>query len=275
MMLLLAVVLFQGCTERDQRTETNTTQTIDPALQTLELQIETVELPENNDTTVTLKTDDGQDITSNKNIVWLISDTNVTEINGTKLFAKAEGTATIRAEVDGEYSQEQNVTVYKIIHGHRLPPEPDKEKNNATLLGIDDNNNGIRDDVERLIIVEEAKNLHFPKTQTALSLQYAWAWQKIIEAPILKNRIYLEKYTSCQRYFEKKYTKEMTFTEYMAWAKENASTILGIKLEDQIFNTRARIEQRFEFNKICSGNLFDLPPADLTACQINIDELSE
>ncbi|MDR1285949.1 MAG: hypothetical protein LBJ88_07090, partial [Campylobacteraceae bacterium] len=36
----------------------------------------------------------------------------------------------------------------KIKHGHQLPPCPDPIKNDETLLGIDSNNNGVRDDVE-------------------------------------------------------------------------------------------------------------------------------
>jgi len=45
------------------------------------------------------------------------------------------------------------------IYGHRLPPEPDTVVNNSTLLGIDVNNNGVRDDVERWIY-ETYKDKH-------------------------------------------------------------------------------------------------------------------
>ena len=41
-----------------------------------------------------------------------------------------------------------------VINGHTLPPEPDPNINNSTLLGIDSNNNGVRDDVERKIYLE-------------------------------------------------------------------------------------------------------------------------
>jgi len=34
------------------------------------------------------------------------------------------------------------------INGYRLPPEPDPKVNNATLLGVDVNNNGVRDDAD-------------------------------------------------------------------------------------------------------------------------------
>ncbi len=37
------------------------------------------------------------------------------------------------------------------INGIAVPPEPDPTVNNATLIGVDSNNNGIRDDVERKI----------------------------------------------------------------------------------------------------------------------------
>ena len=40
-----------------------------------------------------------------------------------------------------------------VINGHTLPPEPDKALNDSTLLGIDSNNNGVRDDVERWIYI--------------------------------------------------------------------------------------------------------------------------
>ncbi|MDR1006934.1 MAG: hypothetical protein LBL65_00005, partial [Campylobacteraceae bacterium] len=36
----------------------------------------------------------------------------------------------------------------EVKHGYQLPPCPDPVKNDETLLGIDSNNNGVRDDVE-------------------------------------------------------------------------------------------------------------------------------
>lgn len=38
-----------------------------------------------------------------------------------------------------------------VINGIAVPPEPDPTINNSTLLGIDSNGNGVRDDVERQI----------------------------------------------------------------------------------------------------------------------------
>lgn len=59
-----------------------------------------------------------------------------------------------------------------IMDPSQVPPEPDKTANNATLAGVDSNNNGIRDDVERWI----ARTYDTPQersvvAQTAKALQ--------------------------------------------------------------------------------------------------------
>lgn len=164
-------------------------------------------------------------------------------------------------------------TTQKVINGHTLPPEPDPIINNSTLLGIDANDNGVRDDVERLIIIEEAQNTEYPKIQTAIALQYAWSWQKEIESPTLESREYLEKASACQWYFFNKNTKNIDgFKESLKWIQGHSGK-LGIDLEDKIFNTKERILQRF--NRAYSGNIFESRKADINACQTNIDELGE
>ena len=52
-----------------------------------------------------------------------------------------------------------SITYSETINGHTLPPEPDPKINNATLLGIDSNNNGVRDDVERAIYLTYDKQI--------------------------------------------------------------------------------------------------------------------
>ena len=71
------------------------------------------------------------------------------DANGS-LSALQEGITTIVATLQGVETS-IGLTVYKEMHGHRLPPEPDPAVNNATLLGVDSNSNGVRDDVERWI----------------------------------------------------------------------------------------------------------------------------
>ena len=58
--------------------------------------------------------------------------------------------------------------VWNDING-ALPPEPDSVQNNATLVGVDSNNNGIRDDVERAIYLQYKDN----QRAVVAMLQYA------------------------------------------------------------------------------------------------------
>jgi hypothetical protein len=51
------------------------------------------------------------------------------------------------------------LTKEQIEEKFNLPPEPDVELNNSTILGIDSNNNGIRDDWERAIAFEYYQDL--------------------------------------------------------------------------------------------------------------------
>ncbi len=81
-----------------------------------------------------------------------IGNTNVlTRVDATTLKALKEGESTLHVSQNTITSNTLHVTVYKEINGHRLPPMPDETLNNSTLLGIDTNNNGVRDDVERWI----------------------------------------------------------------------------------------------------------------------------
>ena len=53
-------------------------------------------------------------------------------------------------------SSTQEITT-TIVNGVEVPPAPDSEENNATLVGIDSDNNGIRDDVD-IKIAEDFRN---------------------------------------------------------------------------------------------------------------------
>lgn len=48
--------------------------------------------------------------------------------------------------------------VNDIINGIKVPPLPDPKINDATQAGVDSNSNGIRDDVERLLVKEFGAN---------------------------------------------------------------------------------------------------------------------
>jgi hypothetical protein len=213
--------------------------------------------------------------TLDENVTYIINPPQNVEVNGSVITALKDDNVTVQAKVGTTLSNTLNLNITWIVNGHVLPPEPDPVVSNSTLLGIDSNGNGVRDDVERLIIIEESKNTEYPKIQTAIALQYAWAWQKMIESPTLETRQYLEKASACQWYFLEKHTKNIQdYIQGRKWRKAHSGK-LGVNLEDKIFNTKERILQRFKFNEACSGNIFNMRKAELEACQTNIDNLGE
>jgi hypothetical protein len=258
----------------------NITSAVDPTLQSLALNIAAEELPENSETNVSVRaTYIGGRVTAPRtDIIWHISDTNIVEINNSKLLAKAEGAVTIRAEVGGKLSPEKSITVYKIIHGHRLPPEPAPQINNSTLLGIDSNNNGVRDDVERWIysrydtyipckeVVVEVPGTDIKGTRDVceetpvpyhqivreIAMQFGRAAQIVIQEPekARKTMKYMDAAVDCNGYFR-------------VWAKYNNEPILvdhyifGDEFKDVQFNTAKRVRAFAEYNQALSGGVYE------------------
>lgn len=64
------------------------------------------------------------------------------------------------------------------INGIAVPPEPDSAQNNSTLAGIDTNNNGVRDDVERKIAASVTN-----QTQYNAKMTIAKTYQQILTSP--------------------------------------------------------------------------------------------
>jgi hypothetical protein len=92
---------------------------------------------------------------------------------GCSTISSYENTVNDRHIIDGFQSPYTNETYPPgtVINGYILPPEPDHEENDKTLLGIDVNHNGMRDDVERYIVIKESKHSKYPKTWTSIELQ--------------------------------------------------------------------------------------------------------
>lgn len=70
-----------------------------------------------------------------------------------------------------------------VVNGINVPSIPDKKINNSTLAGIDSNNNGVRDDIERHL-AKYAKS----KDEFKYILGYAKEYQKQITEPTPKSR---------------------------------------------------------------------------------------
>ena len=164
--------------------------------------------------------------------------------------------------------------VPEVINGYKLPPEPDEKINNSTLLGVDFNHNGVRDDVERWIVIHYAKDPKYPKTKTAIALQYAWASQKILENPTMESKKYLDDALDCESYWADLHTKHLSGFEYVQFRVKH-KVFNSPEIKDKIYNTRARINQKFSFNAALSSNIFDGRDKSIDNCQININELGE
>jgi len=65
------------------------------------------------------------------------------------------------------------------INGIPVPPEPDKTLNQSTLAGIDSNNNGVRDDIERMV----ARNFGTDATAYQQAFAHARTQQLAITVP--------------------------------------------------------------------------------------------
>jgi len=166
----------------------------------------------------------------------------------------------------------------KEINGHRLPPEPDPKINNATVLGIDSNDNGVRDDVERWIILHYAQDPKYPKTKTAIALQYAWAAQKILENPSMESKKYLDDALDCMYYWANKetdkYLKSASGFERGKYRRK-LYILSGPEIDDKIYNTKDRIEEYFKFNTALSDHIFEGRNESIDNCRTNINELGE
>ena len=122
---------------------------------------------------------------------WLIHPKDAATIQGNTLTALKDTTVTVQDKVGTTLSNKVTLNIYWEVNGHRLPPEPDPAVNNATLLGIDGNHNGVRDDVERKVYttykkaVERAVMMQAFKTEQAMLadsdfIKNAREWEKKI-----------------------------------------------------------------------------------------------
>jgi hypothetical protein len=148
------------------------------------------------------------------------------------------------------------------INGHELPPEP--QNPDATLLGVDKNNNGVRDEVERWIY-KEMPTYHHPEIERVIAMQDAKAYQMSLKDPNNTNNDVLrsmDRAGYCLDYYID--SRNIPFTY---WKEYKA------KLKDKQFNTKERLETYFDFNYGLKGQVFTLKDSSSDQCDINIDTM--
>ncbi len=169
--------------------------------------------------------------------------------------------------------------VPEVINGFKLPPEPDEDKNNKTLLGIDFNRNGIRDDVERWIITHYANDPKYPKTKTAIALQYAKASQYIISHDpehAYENKTFeiFDRAMDCKGYFIDKLIKNG-----VEIADAYIDNNIFEDFKSKMFNTKERTKAYWQFTGSLSGHMLGggggIMSSTKDKCDTDIDTLGE
>jgi len=146
-----------------------------------------------------------------------------------------------------------NVVEPTIIDGFLLPPEVDETLNNSTLLGIDANNNGVRDDVERWILLDMEIRYGNSKAERAIALEKAKAYQMTLEDPTNKDDKVLkamDRANDCRAYYM--YVKHKDQEAYGGEQNKN--------LSDRMFNTKERLKTYWAYDATLGGRVFTLTP---------------
>jgi len=130
----------------------------------------------------------------------------------------------------------------KVINGYTLPPEPDPKINNATLLGVDSNHNGIRDDVERWIVktFEHSgfrNNLYLRDLFLKKAKNYQLRLSNEDPRPKEVLKLYIEEFDDIKCY------------PYLNDEEKQKYDELITKYDDKIFNTHERLELFFKYEK--------------------------
>ena len=144
------------------------------------------------------------------------------------------------------------------INGYVLPPEPDPVVNNSTLLGIDFNNNGVRDDVERKVIETYKEPI-----KIELMMSRAKVSQEILANPVglaIEHSKKMSRILSCQMYLKRQNIKI-----------QDASK----SINNLTYTTKQRVRAYLDHNLALSGGVYGSSPADWNAqaCDFDVEQM--
>lgn len=77
----------------------------------------------------------------------------------------------------------------EVINGIAVPPEPNPTINNATIAGVDINNNGVRDDVERKIATLSNNDIDYSNNLLHATLYQARITNDTTKISAIKNKL--------------------------------------------------------------------------------------
>ncbi len=186
-------------------------------------------------------------------VEWLNTPKDAVAIKGNTLTALKDVNVTLQAKVGNTLSNKVTLDIYWKVNGHRLPPEPDPKVNDTTLLGVDVNGNGVRDDVERWIY-EKYKDKH--PIYIDIAMQAGRAYKLVLEHPEKAKEIRLKVNGAlfCGWYYQHE-------------ANEFNDPILvheriDVPVKSKYFNTKVRKEVYWQYDTLLSGDSYDIPWAD-------------
>ena len=154
------------------------------------------------------------------------------------------------------------------INGHTLPPEPDPIINNSTLFGIDVNNNGVRDDVERWIY-QTYKDKH--PIYIDIAMQAGRAYKQVLKTPERAKKI-RERVNSplyCASYYE--FGAQFFNDPILVHERIDAP------VKSKYFNTKERSDVYWQYDTLLSGGSYALPKYDKrkSFCDFNTSKYKE
>jgi hypothetical protein len=270
---LATTFLLVGCGDTPKETETNTTSTpptttvTSPKSLVLSLDVSTLNKDANTSLALmaTYQDNSTKDLTTD--IEWVMTPANAVNIHQHTLTAKKDGNVTLQAKVGNTLSNTLKLNITWVVNGHTLPPEPDKTLNDSTLLGIDTNDNGVRDDVERWIYTnyEDKHPIHID-----IGMQAARGYKLVLETPEKARAIYheVDKAAYCEVYY--KIDAELV----------GESLLITEDIDSQYFrhqiyfNTKERLDAYLQYDTLLSGYTYSLPNIEdeKKACNFNTDK---
>jgi hypothetical protein len=154
---------------------------------------------------------------------------------------------------------------------------PDEDLNDSTLLGIDANNNSIRDDVE-IYIYNRFQGYVNSKVEREIAKQWAKRAQQTLISPETayedgKHEL-TERAISCEYYYYKQYLKDIPdFATRQAYRLKHE--VFNAEFQDVVFSTKERLKAYFRYNKSMSGHVFKDYPNTKETCDFDPDPLIE
>ncbi|MDR2153317.1 MAG: hypothetical protein LBO72_10910 [Helicobacteraceae bacterium] len=184
--------------------------------------------------------------------------------SGCESKSDAKSSASAGDDIPSGYTKEGG----EIVNGFVLPPYPDPKINDSTLLGIDSNNNGVRDDVKRWLIFKY-KDDH--RIVTHIGFQIGRAHQFMLANPNKPEeaRKLINGAQACNWYF--KYDAD----EFGEPILIDHSIATSTAFKTAQLNTKARIKAFFAYDKKLSGGVYRLPDLDdqKALCDFDVDAL--